>query len=339
MRILIVLLLVGLSAPVWSQPVLTVTDAQRSTPVAAYAYYLEDFSHKLTYEHISQFPLDSFQPLNRQRAIQLGIRPGTIWLRFQVRNQTDRDLVLLSTQWKFTQLDVYVQDENGQLTVQKIPSRLSLSARIAPIAQAMSSLGKHPRTIHMAVGLSIGDFYNDYLQLTDIGNALWYQKQTSFWHGGLVGVYLLVFLFAFVFYVRLRDPLIGWYAFFLFTNTHWFADRSGYLLEFFGHDSWYSHLRQYYPIHLVFMSVWVIFLTKFINLRKHAKSLYYLIILWLGLDVADSLYYITAALLGKPYSLMWIVTHWLGIEYVGYLAITLFLLLIGVVYVLSLIHI
>ncbi|MCY7353292.1 MAG: histidine kinase [Cytophagaceae bacterium] len=332
-RILILLLIFSLSTPVWSQEVLTITDARKANPVAPYAYFLEDFSHKLTYERVSRLPLDSFQPVNRQGAIQLGMRPGTIWLRFQVRNQTDRELVLLSTQWKFTQLDVYVQDEKGQLTIQKIPSSTPLSARIAPIAQAMSSLGKHPRTVHLAVGLSIADFYNDYLQLTDIGYALWYQKQTSFWHGGLVGVYLLVFLFALVFYVRLRDPLIGWYAFFVFTNTHWFVDRSGYLLEFLGHDSWYIALRSYYPIHLVFTSVWAIFLVKFINLRKHAKPLYYLLIVWLALDVVGYLYFITTVLLGEPHSLMRIITHWLGIEYIGYLAITVFLLLIGVVYV------
>ena len=81
MRILTILLPL-LSTLAWSQPVLTITDAQRLIPVAPYAYYLEDLTHKLAYEQVAHFPLDSFQPINRQGAIQLGMRMGTIWLRF-----------------------------------------------------------------------------------------------------------------------------------------------------------------------------------------------------------------------------------------------------------------
>ncbi len=333
MRNLFFFLLFGIQITVWSQPVLTISDAQRTRTVAPGAYYYEDFSHQLTYEQIARYPLDSFKPMNRQGAIQLGIRLGTIWLRFNVNNQTERELVLLSTQWKFTRLEVYTVDEKGLLTVQKLPSNTPFAKRIAPISQALASLGKHPRTVHLAAEFSIVDFYNDYLQLTDMGNALLYQKQSGFWHGGLVGVYFLVFLYALVFYFRLRDPLIGWYALFVFTNTHWFIDRSAYLLEFLGQDSWYAQFRPYYPIHLVFLGVWAIFLIKFINLKKYSKSLYYLLIFWLGLDVAAYLHQIITGFFGSPYSLMRIVTHWLGIEYVGYLAISLFLLLIAVVYV------
>ena len=333
MRSLLSFLLIGIHLPAWAQPVLTISDAQRIRTVAPGAYYYEDLSHQLTYEQIARYPLDSFKPMNRQGAIQLGIRLGTIWLRFNVNNQTERELVLLSTQWRFTRLEVYTVDEKGRLTIQKLPSNTPFSERLAPIAQALASLGKQPRTVHLAAEFSIVDFYNDYLQLTDIGNALLYQKQIGFWHGGLAGVYFLVFLYALVFYFRLRDPLIGWYTLFVFANTHWFIDRSAYLLEFFGQESWYAQFRPYYPIHLVFLGVWTIFLIKFINLKKYSKFLYYLLIFWIGLDMTAYLHQMITGFFGPPYSLMRIATHWLGIEYVGYLAISLFLLLIAVVYV------
>ena len=333
MRTLLYLLLIGICLSSFGQPVLTISDAQRIRTVAPSAYYYEDLTHQLTYEQIARYPLDSFKPMNRQGAIQLGIRLGTIWLRFNVNNQTERELVLLSTQWRFTKLEVYTVDEKGLLTIQKLPSNTPFSERLAPIAQALASLGKQPRTVHLAAEFSIVDFYNDYLQLTDMGNALLYQKQIGFWHGGLAGVYFLVFLYALVFYFRLRDPLIGWYALFVFANTHWFIDRSAYLLEFFGQESWYAYFRPYYPIHLVFLGVWTIFLIKFINLKKYSKFLYYLLIFWIGLDMTAYLHQMITGFFGPPYSLMRIATHWLGIEYVGYLAISLFLLLIAVVYV------
>ena len=333
MRTLLYLLLIGICLSSFGQPVLTISDAQRIRTVAPSAYYYEDLTHQLTYEQIARYPLDSFKPMNRQGAIQLGIRLGTIWLRFNVNNQTERELVLLSTQWRFTKLEVYTVDEKGLLTIQKLPSNTPFSERLAPIAQALASLGKQPRTVHLAAEFSIVDFYNDYLQLTDMGNALLYQKQIGFWHGGLAGVYFLVFMYALVFYFRLRDPLIGWYALFVFANTHWFIDRSAYLLEFFGQESWYAYFRPYYPIHLVFLGVWTIFLIKFINLKKYSKFLYYLLIFWIGLDMTAYLHQMITGFFGPPYSLMRIATHWLGIEYVGYLAISLFLLLIAVVYV------
>ncbi|MCA0229449.1 MAG: histidine kinase [Bacteroidetes bacterium] len=330
---LAILLLAILSLPLAAQPGLTISKEQRVRTVAPFACYYEDMSRKLTYEQIARFPLDSFKRVDRAGAIQLGIRSGTIWLRFQVVNRTERELVLLSTQWRFTRLDVYVVDEKGQLTIQKLPSTTELDDRVAPIAQALSMLGKHPRTVHLAVELNIADFYNDYLQLTDMGYALWYQKQNSFWNGTLVGVYLLILVYALVFYLRLRDPLIGWYILFVFANTHWFIDRSGYLLEFLGQHSWYAQFRPYYPIHLVFLSVWAGFLTKFIRLKYFAKWCYYLIIFWLGIDVISYLILIVTSYMGTPYPLMRILTHELGIEYVGYLAIGLFFLLIGLIYV------
>jgi signal transduction histidine kinase len=330
---LTVLLLFVLSLPLMAQPVLTISKEQRVRTVAPYAYYYEDLSHQLSYEQVSRYPLDSFKPVNRQGALQFGMRLGTIWLRFQVRNQTERELMLLSTQWRFTRLDVYAVDEKGQLTVQKLPSTTPFEERIAPIVQALSTLGKYPCSVHIAAELSISDFYNDYLQLADIGYIIHYQKQTALWHGVLAGVYLLVFLFALVFFIRLRDPLIGWYALFIFTNMHWFLDRSGYLSEFFGQDSPYSHFRPYYPIHLAFMSVWAIFLMKFIRLKQYSQGLYYLIIGWIGIDIVGHCYFCITALFGHPYPIMRLLTHALGIEYVGYLAITLFFLLIAVIYV------
>jgi len=337
MRILPYLLFIGICLPTWAQPVLTISDAQRIRTVAPFTYFYEDFTHKLTYDQVARFPLDSFKPVNRQGAIQLGIRLGTVWLRMQVQNQTNAELFLYSSNWKYKRMDVYVLDEKNQLTLHKGEAKLPFADRLAPIVFPLVSVGKHPRTVYLALLLAPQDFFNDYLQLTDMGHAMLYQKQTTFWQGGLAGVYLLVILYSLVFFVRLRDPLIGWYALFVLVNTHWYLDRSGYVLEFVGQNSWYSQFRSYYPLHTIFIVVWAVFLVKFIQLWKYSKLLYYLIIFWIGLDVIDypigAIRGIMGQYYGQYYTPIRSILHWLGIEYIGYLFITLTFLLISIIYV------
>jgi signal transduction histidine kinase len=109
------------------------------------------------------------------------------------------------------------------------------------------------------------------------------------------------------------------------------------MLEFFGQDSWYIRFRSYYPLHLIFVASWVIFLVKFVQLRKYSKSLYYLIIGWISLDLIDYPFALvierTGQYYGQYYTPLRSVFHWVGIEYIGYAAITLSFLLISIIYV------
>lgn len=333
MRYLLLLLFWGVLFPAWSQPVLTITDARKANPVAPFTYYYEDLSNKLTFEQVARFPLDSFQPINRQRAIQIGIRLGTVWLRLNLQNQTGAELFLFSSNWRYKRMDVYVLDENGQVSLTHGEAKMPFADRIAPIAQPFVSIGHRPRTVHLALSLAPQNFFNDYLQVTTMGEAMRFQKETTLWQGGLSGVYLLTFLFALVFFLRLRDPLIGWYALFVFINFNWFLDRSGYLIDFLGQDSWYARMRPYYPIHLIFSALWSIFLIKFTQLWKYSKFLYVLIISWISLDFVDYLVSIFIGVTGQYYTPFRILLHWIGIEYIGYLAINLLFLLISIIYV------
>ena len=125
MRPLPILFLFLLSAPAISQPVLTITDARKPNPVAPYVYFLEDFTHKLTYEQVARFPLDSFQPLQRNDVVQFGYRKETIWMRFSVHNRTNDELYLISSFRHHIQWDVFIQDQQSR----QMTSRSGLDTR------------------------------------------------------------------------------------------------------------------------------------------------------------------------------------------------------------------
>ncbi len=340
MRTLLFFILLSCSTPLWALPVLKITDAQRIRTVAPFASFYEDLTNQLTYDQVARFPIDSFKPVNRQGAIQMGIRlSGRVWLRVNVQNHTQGELYLMSSHWRYRTMQVYVLNEKGQLHTSEWHTQDHLSDRLVPIAQPVVSVGLRPHTLHISLSFAPHDYLNDFMQLTTMGQVVRYQKNTALWQGGLAGVYLLTFLFALAFFFRLRDPLIGWYALYVYISAHWFLDRSGYMLEFFDRDSWYTHFRSYYPIHLLLHGLWAIFVIKFIQLKKYSKFLYYLIFCWVGVDVADYFFSVLnqATILGdyygQNYTPLRLFLHWLNLEYIGYAGVTFFFLLISIIYV------
>lgn len=121
--------------------------------------------------------------------------------------------------------------------------------------------------------------------------------------------------------------------------------RTGFWTEaaicwsFYDRDSWYTHFRSYYPIHLLFQGLWAIFVIKFIQLKKYSKFLYYLIFYWIGVNVVDYFFSVLnkATVLGdyfgQNYTPLRLLLHWFNLEYIGYLGVTLFFLLISIIYV------
>ena len=331
MRTLIILLLLVLRTPVCSQPVLAITDARRANLVATHLYFLEDFTHKYTYNQVSGMPQDSFRTLQAHGPSGYRNQPGTIWLRFSIKNQTNAELFLLSFQRNYTRLDVYVSDENGKLTQHQAGNKIPFDYRLAPTAHPIVSLGQHPRLVYIA--LYPDEIFRDSLRISDIGHAILERKQMGFWQGMVLGAYLLLILYAFVFWFRLRDPLFCWFALFLLTNTHWFLHRSGYFEEFLGIDSLYTQYEHYYPIRFIFTLFWSIFHIKFLQLKRYSKLLYYPLVTWLGLGCINYTIDAITTAYGLPFAPLDSLLSQVGIDWAGKLIITLSMLLISLVYV------
>jgi signal transduction histidine kinase len=328
MRILISLLLIGLSTLVWSQPVLTITNARQPNPVAPYGYFLEDFTHKLTYDQVSRFPLDSFQTINRKEVVQLAYRAGTIWMRFAISNSTNKELFLISSYRRYKQLDVFILDDYAQQTHIRSGYDLPIDSQLIPVNPPVISLGRHPRQVHLKI-LTI-DAYGDYLHIGDLSQAFVYKQKTIRWQNLALGAFLIAFLFALVFFIRLRDPLIGWYAVLMFSLVLFYIDFYDLLSGFLNYSLW----RQYVPTAFIYLSCWALFHIKFLNLHHYSKTLYWLIIgincvYWIDWPISM----LVTELTGSYYSLLYKLLYWMGIDWGGYIQIVLFLLLVSLIYV------
>lgn len=331
MRYFLLILLWGIYFPVWSQSVLTITNAREANLITPYGYILEDFSGKLTFENILQMPPDSFRLLSEEGIKGFVNQPKATWLRVELKNGTKSELFLLSKQPSYQQFDVYVVDEAGKLSVHQAGNTQPITNRVAPMAYPLISLGHRPQLLYIA--MYPNDIFRDYMEIVDIGKAIQYQKRLGVWHGIVLGTYLLLLVYAVTFGLRLRLPILGWYALFLFTNLHWFVHRSGYFYEFLGPESLYAQISQYYPLRFINTLCWAIFHIQFLHLKQYSKLLYYLLVGWLGIDVLNYLFIAISQVMGVPFAPLDIPLSWMGIDWAAKLIITFSLMLISVIYV------
>lgn len=275
MHYLLLMLLWGLSFPAWSQPVLTITNARKANPIAAYARYLIDPSQKLTYEQVAQFPSDSFQGFNHPEVIQLGYPQGTVWIKFTVQNHTQADLYLISSFLRFKQLDVFVEDNRRNSRHVQAGQDRPFFAQAIPTATPIILLGATPQTVYMRI-LVQGNGYGDYLHLGDVGQAIRYNLDKSRWQTLALGAYLVVFVFALVLFVRLKDSLIGWYTLLMASIILFYVEFYGYIDDYAGYG--YLQWKVYGTPAFLYLWCWSLFHIKFLNLKHYSKGLYWSII-------------------------------------------------------------
>ncbi|GAB2564081.1 hypothetical protein GCM10027085_65100 [Spirosoma aerophilum] len=311
-----------------SQPVLTITDARKPNPIAPYVYFLEDFTHKLTYEQVSGFPLDSFQAMKREKVVQLGYRQGTVWLRFTINNQTKSDLYLISSFRRYKQLNVFMQAANKQPILVQGGYDLPLFRQQIAVNPPVISLGRHPKQVD--IQLLTVDSCGDFLHIGDLSQAFVYKQQTSRWQNLALGAFLIVFLFALVFFIRLRDHLLGWYTLLMGSFIVFYIDFYGFLNGYLNYSFW----RQYIPVAFIYLLCWSLFHIQFLNLKHYSKVLYRAVIYVNALYWIDwPISMIVTTVTGSYFSVLYDFLYWLGIDWGGFIQIVLFLLLVSLIYV------
>ena len=323
-------LLLLLSAPAIAQPVLTITDARKANPVAPYVYFREDFTHKLTYEQVARFPLDSFQRVSTTDVLQLGYRRGTVWMRFSIQNQTSDELFLISSFRYHVQWDVFVQYSTGRQTNSRSGLDAPAAHKTVFINPPVIPLGKHPQTVF--IQLRAGNAYGEYLHIGNLEQAITYLRQTTRWQSLALGVFLLAFVYAFAFFIRLRTPLLGWYTLLLFSIIWFYLEYYDFLSDYTHENIWnkYVHISSSF----VYELCWALFHVKFLNLRHYSPTLYWAIIgltasFWINLFISKT----SLLLTGTKFSPLYQFLNWLGIDWGGHILIVLLLMLIALIYV------
>lgn len=328
MRILILLLLALTRIAGYAQRPLVVTDATKSSPVSPYTYFLEDISHQLTYKDVTRLPLDSFQLSSHKKIIQLGYKAGTVWMQFYVKNHTKTDLYLISSYRRYAIMDAYVVDESGHQTHNRFGYYLPSSAQQIMVNPPVIPLGRNPKKVMLR--FEVNDAFGDYLHLGDLNQAFSYKQETHRWQSFALGAFLIVFFFALVFFIRFRDPLIGWYALLMLSLIVFFVDFYDYTSSYIH----YGFLQRYIPTPFIYLQSWAVFHIKYLNLRQYSRILYWSVNLSIGIFWIDwPVSTIVKEISGQHFSLLYKVLYWAGIDWAGYILIVMLLLLISLVYV------
>ncbi|MFN8356543.1 MAG: 7TM-DISM domain-containing protein [Spirosomataceae bacterium] len=321
MQSLLILLLIGLWTPLWSQHVLTITDAQKANPIAPYAYVYRDKTKQLTYDQIARFPLDSFQRLNQQEIVQFGYFYDKIWLRFDLKNKTNEELYLIHSHRIFHRIEVIVIDVKGEQRAfqagEKAPALYQQVLTRPPIFP----IGNNPKVVYLSI--VSGNAYGDYIHISNLEQAIAFQKNNATWQSFSLGIFVLVFIYAFIFAIRLRDSLIGWYALLMLSIILFYVDFYRFL-----------PIRNYFNPSFIYLLCWSLFHVYFLNLRAYSKSLYWAILGFNGLFYANSA--ITQLVrLAEPtfVSPLFRLLLWLKVDWGGFILFVLFLLLGSLIYV------
>ena len=151
-------------------------------------------------------------------------------------NQTNRDLFLISSYRRYKQLGVFVLDEDGKQTHSQGGYDVPLFNQIVSVNPPVIPVGKHPKRVYLKI-LTL-DSCGDYLHIGDLSQTLIYQRQTTRWQNLALGAFLLAFLYAVVFFIRLRDLLIGWYALLMFSFILFYLDFYGFLSGYVNYSLW-----------------------------------------------------------------------------------------------------
>ncbi|NIJ52911.1 sensor histidine kinase [Dyadobacter arcticus] len=312
----------------FAQPKIVVTDPRKPVAIARAVYFLEDLSHKLSYQEVSQYHLDSFQVNSNQKIVQLGFRPGTVWLRFDIKNLSGTDLYLISTFRLYKRLTSYIIDENGKLSEAMTGYEIPKAAQQISTTIPTVALGRRP--VRVFLRIDTGDGYGDYFQVADLSYAFEFKQATDRWQSLALGVFFLAFLLSLLLFVSLREPVTGWYTLLLFSFLIFYLNFYDYVKVFSDPTIW----RDYIPQHLFYLQCWVIFHMKFLDLRLHSRLLYLTTMIFTGIFWIDWLFYIiVTAYTGEYSSILYKILYWAGIDWGGMVLIVLLLLLISLIYV------
>ncbi|MCP1382810.1 sensor histidine kinase [Runella salmonicolor] len=320
MRIVTWLLLGTL--PTWGQNVLTITDAQKANPIAPYVYFLKDATHTLTAEQVARYPLDSFQALNQKEIVGFGYFTEKIWLRFEVKNKTSEDLYLIHSFRGFHRIEVIIRDEKEQQRAFQAGLETPALHQQVLTRPPIFPIGSCPKVIYLTI--VSGNAYGDYIHIGNLEHALSYQKNNTIWQSFSLGIFVLVFIYAFIFSIRLRDSLIGWYALLMFSIITFYLDFYAFL----------PVSKYLISPSFIYQLCWSLFHVKFLNLRFYSKTLYWAIMGLNGLYFMNWIVTKMIRLVDNNFpSLLYRLLFWLKIDWGGYILIVLFMLLIGLVYV------
>lgn len=261
-----------------SAPIIDVSDDFKGLDLLPYASVLEDPGGTLTLEQIRQPEHGArFVPLT-QTGNSFGFSRSAYWLRFSVRvsDAAQHTLLLELGHASIDDVVFYAQESVGVYSSVATGEARPFASREVP-----------HRSFVFRLPAQSGQLRTHYLRLASEGSvqiplSLWsanafieYLDRVNLLFGIYFGVMLLLTLAALASYVRLRDRLFAYYAFYLFSYLLFQASITGFSYQYFwpGWPSMSSRFTSAF-VGLAVIGA-LVFSASFLDIRKRQPMLFW----------------------------------------------------------------
>jgi two-component system, sensor histidine kinase LadS len=270
---------------VFSQPILTYSDAQIILKSGLYFQVYEDISKSITYKQLRSLPNNVFQQ-STHSAPNFGVRKSKIWLKLTIDNQTNEPLFLLCDKPTMSYVEMYVADEKGKVFYNKSGLLMPYRTRFFENNQLTFPLGKHPKTLFIGISGDATLLASFYVAAQRPLTA-WLHLNDTF-EGAFLGWMILVFLYNLFIFFQLRDKIYLYYCLYLITCTFLAIRLEGIGYDLFWRNS--TAFNRWIDIPGIINTIVVVFFaTQFLQTKAILPRLYRVLLIFATIDAALSI--------------------------------------------------
>ncbi len=290
-RLFFILLIVVFGRPLFSQPLITLSEEKQTLSIGKLLYFYDDPSAKLT---VQQVIAPSFQPkfqLSSQTIPNFDITTSTIWLKFQVRNSTSQKCLLEIDNPNIDSITVYyLADEQEIIKVISTGAALSAASKdvllnnfIIGLPTKTSETGTFYISLRskswLNIPISLGTYQSIFPSLSK-KNALVVLY---------LGIIFSMFLYNLFVFFTTREQAYIYYLLYVATYGLLLYHSAGFSSLFDNSSRFFIDLFLFRIIIVFFL---VIFTQKFLKVTAENKISYYLLQLVMFTCAVDLLAYL-----------------------------------------------
>jgi two-component system, NtrC family, sensor kinase len=259
--------LLCLDITVQAQDTLFYTADQTLMDVGLHAYIYKDPTNTLSFEQIKNLPDSAFQK-SVSSPMRFGNTTASIWLKFAVKNQTESPLHLAFQTNVIGNMEAYIYDEAGKLTIKGSGYFNTLRNIEWKRGNIVMNIGQLPKvlyikiasrySLHLPLVLSRSEPLSNYYYKRDVLNGLG------------IGILIAMALYNLFIFFLVKDRLYLYYCLYVLTSLWTLAHLNG-----LGLLIWESHalITRLVGIPFMLLAAWL-FTVRFLNLDKNMPRTY-----------------------------------------------------------------
>ena len=273
------LILFLISCSSFAQNVFSYRDTSGLVSVEAYTSYLTDSSGKLTFEQIRAGSDTGFVH-NTRSFLNFGNTEYPVWVRIDLKNNSDKDLYLIQELHDVRMLDVYVINELG-VRSWAAGSMRPFGASFLKRNITVFDLGKFPEKVFLKIQNP-----NVYIPLK-IGNLRAvdsYLHRYDLLYGGLYGLMIALIIYNLFVYVVVRDKLFLYYFFYILSSAYVIFRADNHHHEFiFGQIPYYGFDINLSSTITIFFTL--VFANAYLKIKELAPVFYRILVVMMSVGI------------------------------------------------------